>query len=339
MTSFERVINSIKGEQTDRVAVVPEVFGVTARVAGYNIYEYITDPNKLAKSQLMAREVLCHDMLFSFADLSVEAEALGCDLEYKDDAYPVVKAPMISTHNDLDVIELPDPYKTGRMPVVIEASSILRDKSRDECIVTACIMGPFSIAGQILGIEGLLYRIIDEPEFVDKVLDLTEEVSKAYGLALLKAGAHCHIIFDPMVSPMVVPPEIFRRFELPRLKRLFETFKQAGSLFSWLSIAGDTRKILPYYKEASVELTTVDYNVPVSDAFRLSDIAINGNIRPFGFVTASSEEIRNEAIRCIEEALSGRFLLGSGCEVPIDSKIENIKALVEAAEVVGNLTG
>ncbi len=340
MTSFERVVKSLQGKHTDRVAVVPEVFGVTVKTSGYSIYEYITDPRKLAESQLRARELIGHDMLFSFADLSVEAEAIGCELVYKDNAYPVVKGPFINSPDDLDRINLPDPNKTGRMPVVMEASSILREKSGDECIVAACIMGPLSIAGQILGIEGLLYRIMDEPEFIEKVLNFTEEVARVYGLALLEAGAHCHIIFDPMASPMVVPPEVFVRYELPRLRRLFETFKSAGSLFSWLSIAGNTRKILSFYKDASIELATVDYTVPITDAFNLSGIAINGNIKPFSFVTSTAEEIKREATKCMEDAMNrGGFLLGSGCEVPIDSSIENIKALVEAAENVANVTG
>ncbi len=333
MNSYERVLNSLKKKQTDRVPVVPEVFGVTAKAAGYSIYDYVTSPSRLAESQLHARRLIGHDMVFAFADLSVESEAIGCELEYKEKAYPVVRKPLIENLKEIHTLDLPDPQKDGRMPVVIEATTRLRDVVADTCIVAACVMGPISIAGQLIGLEGLLYHIVDSPDEVDKVLDYTEEVTRSYGNALLQAGAHCHIIFDPVASPMVVPRDVFRRLELPRLKRLFREFKEKGSLVSWLSIAGNTKKILPYYRDADVELATVDYSVSLSDAFDLlGDVAVNGNLRPFSFVSSSPEKIKEEAKKCLKERGNRwGYLLGSGCEVPIEAELDNIKPLVEAS--------
>ncbi len=333
MTSYERVLNSLKKKQTDRIPVVPEVFGVTAKLCNYSIYNYVTDASKLAESQLQARRVIGHDMVFAFADLSVESEAIGCELIYKEDTYPAVRQPIIKNTRDIEALNIPDPLKDGRMPVVIEASSRLRDAVGDTCIVAACIMGPLSIAGQIMGIENLLYQLVDTPDAVEKILDFTEEVARRYGKALLQAGAHCHIVFDPVASPMVVPQEIFLRLELPRLRRLFNDFKKEGSLICWLSIAGNTKKILPYYRDANVELATVDYTVPVAEAFDLlGDIAVNGNLMPFCFVSYSPEKIKDDTKRCIIETSNRRnYLLGSGCEIPVEAEINGIKALVEAS--------
>ncbi len=333
MNSYERVLNSLKKRQTDRVPVVPEVFGVTAKAPGYSINEYVTDASKLAESQLQARRLIGHDMVFAFADLSVESEAIGCELVYKEKAYPVVRKPLIENLKDIHTLDQPDPKKDGRMPVVIEAATRLRDVVADTCIVAACVMGPMSIAGQLLGIEHLLYLLVDNPGAVEKVLDFTEEVTRRYGNALLQAGAHCHIVFDPVASPMVVPHEIFARLEVPRLKRLFGEFKQKGSLVSWLSIAGNTKKILPYYRDADVELATVDYTVSLSDAFDLlGDVAVNGNLRPFSFVSSSPDMVKADAIRCLtQRGKRKNFLLGSGCEVPIEAELDNIKPLLEAS--------
>jgi len=331
MTSFERILSSLKGEEPDRVAVVPEVFGVTAKTMGYSIYEYVTDPLKLATSQLKAREIIGHDVLFAFADLSVEAEAIGCELVYNRDSYPVVKKPIVQTPEDIEKLNIPEPGRTKRMKTVIKATEILRDAVKDTCMVASCVMGPLSIAGQLMGIDNLLYQIVDCPELVERVLDFTEEVSRVYGKALLRAGAHCHIIFDPMASPMVIPLEVFKRFELPRLRRLYAEFKKEGSLISWLSIAGNTKKILPYYEEAGVELATVDYTVSINEAFELlKSVSVNGNIRPYAFVSRQKNDLALEAERCLKEA-EGRvnFLLGSGCEIPIEAAIENIMTLTE----------
>ncbi len=334
MTSYERLLTAIKGDIPDRTPVVPEVFGVTAKISGYSIYEYVTDGKKMAESQLNARKAIGHDILFAFADLSVEAEAIGCPLVYQQDAYPTVKEHILKDANDIKEIKLPEPSKDGRMPVLLDACRILRETVKDECIIAASVMGPISIAAQIMGLENFLFQMVDDPDGINQVLDFAERVVIDYGKALIRAGAHCHVVFDPVASPLVIPPQFFIQYEVPRLRRMYEAFNAEGSQIFWISIAGNTKKILPYFKESGINIATVDYVVSLSEAFELGGgIALNGNIKPYCFVNCTPSEIKEEAKRCLLDA-KGRvnYTIGSGCEVPIDSDIENIRAVVEVVE-------
>lgn len=332
MTSYERLLTTINGDFPDSFPVAPEVFGVTARLNGYRISQYVTDGRIIAESQLKAREAIGYDILFAFADLSVEAEALGCTLRYDDDAYPSVKEHILQNIEDVKVLKLPDPLKDGRMPVVIEACRQLRESAGNECVIAACVMGPVSIASQIMGLESFLYQLVDNPDGVNQVLNFTEKVAISYGRALIKAGAHCPVVFDPVASPAVIPPSLFVHYEVQRLKRMYDSFRDEGAPISWISIAGATQKIMPYFKKAGINLATIDYVVPISEAFKLADnIALNGNLKPYSFISCSPAEMKEEVRRCLMEAKGkGNYIIGSGCEIPVESNIENIRAMVEA---------
>ena len=103
MTSYERLMNAVTGGLTDRTSIAPEIFGLTARLNGYKISQYVKNGRVIAESHLNARESIGYDILFAFADLSVEAEALGCLLHYEEDAYPSISNTLFGTRRLKDL--------------------------------------------------------------------------------------------------------------------------------------------------------------------------------------------------------------------------------------------
>jgi uroporphyrinogen decarboxylase len=332
MTSYERLLSAVSGRSRDRTPVAPQVFGNAAKLTGHSLREYVSDGRVLAESQLRVRNEVGYDILFAFADLNIEAEALGCALRCEDDAYPSIEKHLIAMPGDARDLAVPDPVGSGRMPVVLEACARLREAVGNECVISACVTGPVTIASQLTGIEPFLYQVADSPAAVNSLLDFTERVAIAYGKALLRAGAHCIVIFDPVASPAVLPPSLFVNYEFPRLARMSKAFRLAGASVSWISIAGATQKLMPYFSRAGINLATVDYVVPLGEALGLSgDVAVNGNLKPYSFVTDSAALLKASATKCLLAARgSNRFILGSGCEVPVETKIENLRALVDA---------
>ncbi len=337
MKGLERVLRAVRFEDTDRLPVVPEVFAFSARYRGVKVRDYVCDGETLAACQLEAWRDFDYDCVFAFADLSVEAEALGCELSYPEDSYPYIVRHVLEGSDDLTGLRLPDPEKAGRMPVILKACRILRREVSEEALVVGNVLGPVSIAGQLLGLERLLYLMVDEPDRVKRVLAFTTDVTIRFGLAIMEAGAHVPIVFNPMASPNVIPKAVFEAFELPNLKRVFEAFRRAGSPIAWMSTAGNTSTILPLYPEASIDLATIDYSVSLSDARRMIPrVAINGNIKPFLFNTLDEASMKEEIARVIGEIGERRgFLLGSGCEIPLEARPENLRVLVEAGRSVG----
>ena len=113
---------------------------------------------------------------------------------------------------------------------------------------------------------------------------------------------------------------------------MFGAFRTAGSSATWLHIAGPTGSILPFYAEAGVDIANFDYPVsPEAAQSHLPRTCLDGNIKSLTFVEGTPGEIRDQALGLASAfAARGGFILSSGCEIPPESKPENVAALVEA---------
>jgi len=332
MNSLERIKAAIVLDAVDRTPAVPQLFGHAATLAGVALVDYLRDGGLLARCQIEALKHYGHDVVFAFMDLSVETEAVGSILLYRENQYPDVASYVLTPGCDLSALIVPDPARAGRMPELLRAAGILRREMGDTALVAGCLAGPMTLTTQLLGIETALYLAADDPGRFEKILDFAAELAIRYGTAQIAAGAHLPIIFDPAASPAVVPPQFFRELLLPRLKRVFAAFRQAGALANWLNIAGPTEAILPYYPEAGVDIANFDYYVaPDSAQQLLPHTCLDGNIKSLSFVDAAPEEI-GAAASLLVTAFAGRggFLLSSGCEIPPEAKPENIAAMVAA---------
>ena len=337
MNSLERIAAATAFQATDRVPVIAQVFGHAATLAGESLDDYVQDGEMLARCQLAAWERYGYDAVFSVLDVSVETEACGSLLAYRQNQYPVIQRHALSAESDGDAWPIPDPQRAGRMPEMLKALGILRRELGSAALVVGCVLGPFTLAAQLLGLETTLYLAIDDPPRLERLMDFATAVIISYGRAQLRSGAHLPVVFDPAASPAVVPAAFFREFELPRLQRVFRALADAGAAANWLHIAGPVQTILPYYARAGVQIANFDYCVNVAEARDLLPATcLDGNIKSLSFVQASPDEIEAES-RELLRAAGGRggFVLSSGCEIPPESRPENVAAMVRAVRTAG----
>ncbi|VAX21208.1 hypothetical protein MNBD_NITROSPINAE03-738, partial [hydrothermal vent metagenome] len=155
-------------------------------------------------------------------------------------------------------------------------------------------------------------------------------VSSTFAKALVREGADGIIIFDPAASPSVMPEKLFNQFEAELVKIIFSAVKDINQdVLTWYSVAGPLQNNLSIITSVSAEITTVDYPTPMKTMIDyMGYTVVNGNIKPGMFLEGSEDDIYREArelLKTTEE--TKRFILGSGCEIPLFSKKENIKAL------------
>ena len=333
MKSIERVLATVNFERADRLPVIAQVFGHTAVIAGKTIYDYVTSGSKLADCQIRALERYGYDAVFAVMDVNVETEALGSRLVYRSNDYPYVRDHAFSKATNLDSVSIPDPYSAGRMPEILESLRIMRRETVDEVFVVGCVLGPMTLATQLVGLEEALYMAIDNPDGFERLLDFSARVVIEFGSAQIESGAHAPMVFDPSASMAVIPVSFFREFELPRLNKIFKAFKAAGASAGWVHIAGPLGPALPFLGQTGANIFNFDYCVDPNDVLTTGPrFCFNGNIKSLDFETAQPEDIFNESLRLQELfSLRGGFILSSGCEIPPGSKPENIAALVAAA--------
>jgi uroporphyrinogen decarboxylase len=333
VNGHERIKAAVGFEKPDRVPVVAQVFGHAATLAGVRLDDYVRDGELLARCQLKALDRYGYDAVFALMDVSVETEALGSVLEYHADSYPTIRDYVLADASGAEGLAVPDPAVAGRMPELLKAVRILRGELGDDILVVGAVLGPMTLVIQMLGAERALYVAADDPERFGALLDFAAAVVTRYGEAQLEAGAHLVVVFDPSSSPAVVPAAFFRELVLPHLARVFAAFKQGGSEASWLHIAGPADAILPLYPGAGVDLANVDYCVDVARAAAaLPHTCLDGALKPLSFVDDSPDVITAGSLALIDQfAARGGFILSSGCEIPLESRPENILAMVSAA--------
>ena len=336
MKPIDRIRSVIRYQKADRPPVIPELIAVTATMVGVSPKEYVRSGQVIAQCQLEAQKKIGHDALFAMADLCVEAEAVGCGITFPEDNYPYVRNIVFREFTDLNKMSVPDPTADGRMPELLKAVRLLKEKSGGELPVLAHVTGPLTLASRIMDIEKMLYMIVDHPSQFRSLLDFCLEVSLAFAAALVKEGADGIIVFDPTASPSVLPEKIFKEFELNPLRVLFSKIRETNpEVIRWYSVAGPVQNNFSILSSVSADISTIDYMVPIETAMRYStSTAINGNIKPNLFIEGTKDEILKEATALLASTRSmERFILGSGCEVPLYSKAEKIALLVEAAEI------
>lgn len=336
MNSLERIAATIRFRKTDRVPVVAQVFGHAATLCGVSVDDYVRDGETLARCQLKSLRYYGYDAVFSVMDVNVETEAVGSTLQYRRNRYPEIERYVLSRTGDWNALRFPDPRQAGRMPEMLKALSILKREVGNRVLVVGCVLGPFTLATQLLGLETALYLAIDDFPRLEALLDFATELIVRFGRAQLEAGAHLPMIFDPSASPAVIPPKLFREFELPRLKRILEGLTGAGAAASWLHIAGPAGPILPFYPGAGVDVANFDYSISAEEAgSRLPSTCLDGNIKSLRFVEGKPGEIEAEAGDLLRFFRNRRgFILSSGCEIPAESIPENVAAMVHAAHAM-----
>jgi uroporphyrinogen decarboxylase len=331
MTGLERILAAVRFEQSDQVAVIPQIFGHAARIAGVDLDQYLTDAVVLARCQLAALERYRGDAVFALLDVNVETEALGSRLRFPKDGYPSVEQYVLERPSAVAELAIPNPRTAGRMPVLLEAARLLRQEVQDRVLVAGCVLGPMTLACQLLGAERALFAAVDEPDAFERLLDFAADVAVSFAQAQLEAGAHVCVVFEPSASPAVVPPALFRELVAPRLRRLCHALKRKSPV-TWLHIAGPVEPILPLYPDCGVDLGNIDYCVdPTRARAAAPRLCLDGNIRPLAFVDSEPEDIAAACQRVLDDADAG-FILSSGCEIPLEARPECVQALVDSAK-------
>jgi uroporphyrinogen decarboxylase len=336
MNGLERILAAVRFQDLDRVPVVPQVFGHAARAAGLPLDRYLTDPAVLARCQAAAMEDYRADAVFALLDVNVETEALGSRLRYAKDSYPYVEHPVLERASAVGGLRLPDPRRAGRMPVALEAARLLRHAVGDRALVAGCVLGPMTLACQLMGAEAALFAAVDTPAAFEQVLDFAVDLALRFGAAQLEAGAHLCLVFEPSASPAVVPPGFFRELLAPRLRRLGAGLRDGGAVAGWLAIAGPIEPILPSFPACGVDIASFDYCVDPRRARAAAPrLGLAGNIRPLAFVDSGPEAIAEACAPVLDLARTGGVILSSGCEIPLEARPECVRALARAARAEG----
>ncbi len=284
------------------------------------------DAELMAELASTAHEVLGYDTVTPYFSVQQEAAALGCEVDWGGpDMMPSMRSHPSPAPDEVDVPE--NILEKPSLKVVIDSISMLRKEYGDHVAVLGKVMGPWTIAYHMIGVEKFLMMLIDSPDTVRRYLDIFKEVSIKFARAQMQAGADVVTIADHATGDLVAP-ETYRDFLMPVHQ---EMIARIGCP-TILHICGDTGDRLQYFIEAGFDCfhfeSKVDHVKAVQEV--RGKMSLVGNINnPETLLFGTPEDVRAEAMRAIE---AGVNILAPECAVPLTTPIANLKAITEAAD-------
>ena len=336
LSSIERVRSAIELKESDRVPVVPEATYVCGKLVKMSFSEISKNAEMMAKALITAQRELGYDGIYAGweSSFNLVAEAMGCRMRIPDDGVPSIDDHVVKQPSDLDKVRIPDPQKDGRLPIHIEITRIIRKNVGGDIPIFTYVPGPLTLSGILRKTDSLMMDLLRNPTLVHSLNKMTTEASKRFALAKIESGADIVVAADPTASTTMISPRMFEQFSLPYLRDLLGAVSKAGAIPS-LHICGQTTPILEKMLATGSRILELDSQVDLREAKNRvgSKVCLQGNLNPTGsLLHGSTDDILKEARECIEKAAEGGgYILSSGCEIPYEAKIENLKPLVKAA--------
>lgn len=331
-TSYRIVLESLQFRQPSRVPVIPIIGLYSINFSGYLAHELLHDAAKQAESQLKCQAKFGYDGIFNIMDLSLEAQALGAEVEFPLNSFPYVKKHPLKDATEFK--ELPDlDVQSTRLSVFTDTISLLVQNLKEKVYISSYVIGPFTLAGHLLGIDKLMELTVEDSEITDSLVSHCAKVVEPYIEAQIEAGTDNIVILEPSASSSLISPAFFKLFCFQNVKALVSRIHGLG-VGATLHICGKSSRILEMMCETGADVISIDSPVSLPEAKRAlyHRACLMGNVDTSLLTTGTSEDIKSEATRCLDAAGSdGGFILSTSCDTPIEVPEENMAALVNSA--------
>lgn len=305
-----------------------------APLAGVSVREMATRPDAQVAAITVLHQRYRTPAVLAAMDLSVEAEAWGCAVEWLETEVPTVVGPCVRTRDDLEALEVPQ-AGAGRTGVWLEA---VRQLCRlpDSPVVLGCMIGPFSLAARLFGVSELLALTLEDPGLAHRLVSRATEFLTGYAEAFREAGADGVVMAEPTAG--LLSPSALEAFSSAYVARVAAAVERPG--FNLVLHNCAARVVhLPAVLASGVRV--LHFGAPMDLPAALAQVPettlVAGNLDPAAvFVRSSPAEVA-AATRRLLDAVAGRrnFILSSGCDVPPHTPLANLDAFFGAARGEG----
>ena len=338
LNAKQLVLRALHGERTPRPVVAPMAIHYCARLAGYSLRRYTTDPQVLAECVIRYYEEFRPDAVWLSADTWVTAEAMGAATRFLGDDQPKcgTGTPLIRRAADVDRIPPPNPSSQGRWPLMLDAMRRIRRALGEEVFLAACFdQYPFSLACALMGPEQAMLCLTDDRPLIEAVMERALEYAVVYARALADAGADMLSGGDSPAG--LLGPRLYCEAALPMEKRLIARLKAAVQVPVSLHICGDASAILGSMASSGADVLELDHCVPIAQAAQRvgPEVAIWGNLDPVALLARGDVDQVHRAtcdlLDAVDQCGHRRFVLSSGCTLAVETPRENLHAMLDAA--------
>ena len=362
-----RVLKAKRFEPTDRVPVIPAIaHRFLVPKVGVSFRDYYQDPEIMLRTQILAQKWLMENIrtdtysitgpwVGAWTDFqnTFEAGSLGVDIVFPENDIPWVGSGWVKSDKDLRKLEQMD-FTHGllnarqlefrramqaiawKYPVRFLGGPVFYPGENPALTHTSD--GPFGVAGDLMGQETLFAAVYERPDFVKELLRIVTDKLLEY-LDFCWEEEHLSVPRDFAWTDDLaagLPADVYREIVLPYEKRLRFHFDGYVSLH----MCGQTNHLLQIFADdlRINEFQGFGYQV---DLDRLATVmggrvVLLGNVNPMLIYSGTPDEVRDATRTVIQKLAPYRgLIIQDGNNIPPGSPLQNINAMMEAAEQYG----
>ena len=305
--------------------------------AGRTFHEILLNPEKLADVFLRAYKLIGHDLIWLGAGmLNYPCHFLGCPIIDHSSSSPVLTGPAIRSLEDMRSLSSKLSLTYSKFEIMVKAYDRVADEIGDETLILFTQWGPFTTAGRVLGVEKLMMALIEDPDRVMELLQLTTEINWFLSCKVMAHPKVAGLNFsEPLASGDLLSPSHFRQFVAPFLGDLIRRTRETQR-YAMIHICGNSTPILNEIVKINPHAFSLEEKVNLRYAKEVlgGKICVTGNLSPTGlFLKGRPAQIVEEAKVCLRAwGEDPGYILSVGCDFPKEVPFENIKALMSMKE-------
>ena len=262
-------------------------------------------------------------------DLTTEAEAFGAEIAFSDEAVPAVVGHMLPDVESINRLQIPS-LSAGRIPQYLKANLLAAREITDRPLFAGCI-GPFSLAGRLYDMSGIMMLIYENPDAAHTLLAKCTQFIEKYCQALKQTGANGVMMAEPAAGLM--SNDDCQNFSSAYVKYIVNKVQDENFIVI-LHNCGNTGQCTQamvstgaaaYHFGNKCKMEEVIKDVP-------STALAMGNIDPVSvFKDGMPFQMRQTVTDLLEKMRPyPNFVLSSGCDTPPLTPLANIDAFFES---------
>lgn len=258
-------------------------------------------------------------------DLSVEAEAFGCEIHFSNEEVPTVIGRLVDTAEDADALKIPE-VGSARTQVTLNAIKKAEKLIEDRPIFAGTI-GPFSLSGRLMQVTEIMLKCILEPQLAHFVTQKATTFLLEYIKAFKNIGANGVVMAEPVAG--LISPDLCLEFSSKYIKQIIDAVVDENFIVIYHN-CGNTTKLVNSILACGAQVIHIGNAINLSDVLDQypQDKIIMGNVDPAGqFRHGTPKSVSQVTMELLEQFHSyPNWVISSGCDIPPMSPLENIEA-------------
>lgn len=327
MNSRERFLEAFHGRAVDRPPVAHVAALTTVELqesTGCHMPDVHHDAAAQARLLAANHDVLGFDAVSFIINYFGEPAALGVEMDWgTTDRLPAFRSHPWQRAEDATMpTDLMD-----RTPITTYLET-LRIASREygrRMGILGKVMGPFSMAQVMHGIEPLLVATLENHALVSHLLDVCRQILVRCANAQLDAGADAIAIGEGGAGAQMLSPAAYEKLLLPVHEQMIAEIDGP----TVLHICGDILPRIHMIGRTGVTCFNFDWAIPPDKMVEAAggQFTLMGNVNTSDLLHASPAEITRQTL---ENRRAGVHIVSPGCAVSARCPNANLRAMCEA---------